>query len=156
MSQLANTFDRSQLLSWYNQNMRMQLAEGLIVNAVIATLGTALGLSSILIGLMPAVLAQPRLQPVAQSSETTLSGDSLRTVEDRTVDSDYQNFIGQLETSGNSVRRDNRLRDGFRLKIDREFEFITTPSDAQRQGNPLPPKPSDSGTEAGVQIQLGL
>jgi hypothetical protein len=134
----------------------MQLPEAWMMNTVIATLGTALGLSSILIGLTPAVLAQPRLQRVAQTSETTLSGDSLRTVEDRTVDSDYQNFIGELQTSGNSASRDNRLRDGFRLKINSDLEFLTTPSDAQRQGNPVPLKPSDSGTEAGVQLQLGL
>lgn len=127
-----------------------------MMNAVIATLGTAFGLSSILIGLTPAVLAQPRLQRDDRTSETTLSGDSLRSVEDRTVDSDYQNFIGELQTSGNSVRRDTGLRDGFRLKIDRDLEILTTPSDAQRQGNPVPLKPSDSGTEAGVQLQLGL
>lgn len=126
------------------------------MNAVIATIGTALGFSSILIGLTPAVLAQPRLQRVAQTSETTLSGDSLRTVEDRTVDSDYQNFIGELQTSGNSARRDNRLRDGFRLKINSDLEFTTTPSDAQRQANPVPLAPNDSGTGAGVQLQLGL
>lgn len=126
------------------------------MNAVIATLGTALGLSSILIGLTPTVLAQPRLQREAQTSETTLSGDSLRSVEDRTVDSDYQNFIGELQTSGNSARRDNGLRDGFRLKINSDLEFTTTPSDAQRQGNPVPLAPSDSGTGAGVQLQLGL
>ena len=134
----------------------MQLAEALMMNAVIATLGTALGLSSIFIGLTPAVFAQQRLQPAPQNSETTLSGDSLRTVEDRTVDSDYQNLIGERETAANSTKRDGSLGDTFRLKIDRELEFITTPSDAWRQGNPLPLKPSDSGTEAGVQIQLGL
>ncbi|MEG3842426.1 hypothetical protein [Microcoleus sp. herbarium14] len=126
------------------------------MNAVIATIGTALGLSSIFIVLTPGVLAQQRLQPGPQNSETTLSGDSLRTVEDRTVDSDYQNLIGESGTAANSARRDSSLGDTFRLKIDREFEFITTPSDAMRQGNPLPLKPSDSGTEAGVQLQLGL
>ncbi len=134
----------------------MQLAERLMMNAVIATFGTALGLSSIFIGLTPAVLAQPRLQPAPQNSETTLSGDSLRTVEDRTVDSDYQNLIGEGETAANSTRSRRSLGDTFRLKINRELEFITTPSDAQRQGNPLPLKPSDSGTGAGVQLQLGL
>ncbi len=127
-----------------------------MMNAVIATFGTALGLSSIFIGLTPAVLAQPRLQPAPQSSETTLSGDSLRTVEDRTVDSDYQNLIGEGETAANSTRSGRSLGDTFRLKINRELEFITTPSDAQRQGNPLPLKPSDSGTGSGVQLQLGL
>ena len=126
------------------------------MNAVIATLGTALGLSSIFIGLTPGVLAQQRLQPAPQNSETTLSGDSLRNVEDRTVDSDYQNLIGERETAANSAIQEGSLGDTFRLKINREFEFITTPSDAQRQGNPFPLKPSDSGTEAGVQLQLGL
>lgn len=127
-----------------------------MMNAVIATLGGALGLSSILISVTPAVLAQQRPQPAPQTSETTLSGDSLRTVEDRTVDSDYQNLIGESQTVGNSTRRGGRLGDAFRLKLNSELEFITTPSDAQRQANPLPPKQSDSGTEAGVQIQLGL
>jgi hypothetical protein len=134
----------------------MQLAEELMMNAVIATIGGALGLSSILISVTPAVLAQQRQQPAPQTSETTLSGDSLRTVEDRTVDSDYQNLIGESETAGNYTRRGGRLDDAFRLKLNSELEFITTPSDAQRQANPLPPKQSDSGTEAGVQIQLGL
>ena len=134
----------------------MQLAEALMMNAVIATLGTALGLSSIFIGFTPAVRAQQRVQPAPQNSETTLSGDSLRTVEDRTVDSDYQNLIGERETATNSARRESSLGDTFRLKIDGPLEFITTPSDAQRQGNPLPPKQTDSGTEAGVQLQLGL
>ncbi|NJK70326.1 MAG: hypothetical protein HC789_06335 [Microcoleus sp. CSU_2_2] len=129
------------------------------MNAVIATISGALGLSSILISVTPAVLAQQRQQPAPQTSETTettLSGDSLRTVEDRTVDSDYQNLIGESETAGNSTRSDGRFDDTFRLKLNSELEFITTPSDAQRQANPLPPKQSDSGTEAGVQIQLGL
>ena len=126
------------------------------MNAVIATLGTALGLSSILIGLTPAVLAQQRMQPAPENSETTLSGDSLRNVEDRTVDSDYQNLIGVGETAANSASRRRSLGDTFRIKIDRELEFTTTPSDAQRLGNPFPLKPNDSGTEAGVQLQLGL
>ncbi|WP_293236451.1 MULTISPECIES: hypothetical protein [unclassified Microcoleus] len=134
----------------------MQLAEAWMMNAVIATLGTALGLSSILIGLTPAVIAQQRLQPAPQNSETTLSGDSLRTVEDRTVDSDYQNLIGERETAANAAIRQRSLGDTFRLKIGPELEFITTPSDAQRQGNPVPLQPNDSGTGAGVQLQLGL
>ena len=126
------------------------------MNPVITTLGITLGLSSILIGLTPAVLAQQRLQPAPENSETTLSGDSLRTVEDRTVDSDYQNLIGERETAANSARRGSTLGDTFRLKVGPELEFITTPSDAQRLGNPLPLKPSDSGTGGGVQLQLGL
>jgi hypothetical protein len=77
------------------------------MNAVIATLGTALGLSSIFIGFSPAVLAQQRLQPAPQNSETTLSGDSLRSVEDRTLDSDYQNLTSktnrQRHRSGSSA-----------------------------------------------------
>jgi hypothetical protein len=127
-----------------------------MMNAVIATLGTALGLSSIFIGFTPAVLAQPRRQPAPQNSETTLSGDSLRTVEDRTVDSDYQNLIGEGETAANAAIRERSLGDTFRLKVGPELEFITTPSDAQRQGNPLPIRPNDSGTGGGVQLQLGL
>ena len=117
-----------------------------MVNAVTATLGIGLGLSSILIGLTPAVLAQQRIQPAPQNSETTLSGDSLRNVEDRTVDSDYQNLIGERETAANSARRGGSLGDTFRIKINRELEFITTPSDAQRQGSPFPLKPNDAGT----------
>ncbi|MEG4046600.1 hypothetical protein [Microcoleus sp. Pol17_C1] len=77
-------------------------------------------------------------------------------MEDRTLDSDYQNLIGVPETAANSARRERSLGDTFRLKIEGPLEFITTPSDAQRQGNPLPPKQTDSGTEAGVQLQLGL
>ncbi|MEG3974282.1 hypothetical protein QT970_06630 [Microcoleus sp. herbarium8] len=127
-----------------------------MMNAVMANFGTVLGLSSILIGFTPAVFAQQRMQSEPQNSETTLSGDSLRTVEDRTVDSDYQNLIGESQTGANSARRERSLGDTFRLKVGPELEFITTPSDARRQGNPLPIKPSDSGTEAGVQLQLGL
>jgi len=126
------------------------------MNTVIATFGTVLGLNSMLLGLTPAVLAQPRAQMVSPNSETTLSGDSLRTVEDRTLDSNYQNWIGEPETVGNSAVRGSRWGNTFRIKNDRELQFITTPSDAQRQGNPLVPVPSDSGTGAGVQIQLGL
>ena len=126
------------------------------MKSVIATVGTAFGLSSILIGLTPAVRAQQRPLPVAQTDETTLSGDSLRTVEDRTLDSDYLNFIGESETAGNSGRGDNRFGDTFRLKLNSELEFVTTPSDAQRQANPLPPQQTDTGTGAGVQLQLGL
>ena len=123
---------------------------------IIATFGTVLGLNFMLLGLTPAVLAQPRPQLAPQNSETTLSGDSLRSVEDRTLDSNYQNWIGEPETVGNSAVRGSRWDNTFRIKNDREFEFITTPSDAQRQGNPLLPVPSDTGTGAGVQIQLGL
>ncbi|MGL5059646.1 MAG: hypothetical protein ACRC62_06660 [Microcoleus sp.] len=126
------------------------------MKSVIAAVGTALGLSSILIGLSPAVRAQQIPQSVAQNSETTLSGDSLRSVESRTVDSDYLNFMGESETAGNSSRGQRRLDDTFRLKLNSDLEFITTPSDAQRQANPLPPQQTDTGTGAGVQLQLGL
>ncbi|WP_373536312.1 hypothetical protein [Microcoleus sp.] len=126
------------------------------MNAVMANFGTVLGLSSIFIGFTPAVFAQQRMQSEPQNSETTLSGDSLRTVEDRTVDSDYQNLIGESQTGANSARRERSLADTFRLKVGPELEFITTPSDAQRLGNPLPLKPNDSGTGGGVQLQLGL
>jgi hypothetical protein len=122
----------------------------------IAAVGTAFGLSSIFIGLTPAARAQQRPQSVAQNSETTLSGDSLRNVEGRTVDSDYLNFMGESETAGNSSRRENSLSDTFRLKLSSDLEFVTTPSDAQRQANPLPQPQTDTGTGAGVQLQLGL
>lgn len=126
------------------------------MKSIIAAVGTAFGLSSILIGLTPAVWAQERPQSVAPDSETTLSGDSLQSVEGRTIDSDYLNSIGASETAGNSGRGDNRSNEEFRLKLNSELQFITTPSDAQRLANPVPPKTSDSGTEAGVQLQLGL
>jgi hypothetical protein len=143
------------------------------MNAVITTLGTVLGLSSSLINLMPAVIAQPRPETRVPTSEISLSGDSLRNIQERTVDSDYQQFMRGLETSSNPFGRDNHSRDGFRfkvdfddqqfilpdgfhLKIDRDLEIITTPSDAQLLGDPVPPKPRDSGTEAGVKLQLGL
>lgn len=45
------------------------------MNTIIATFGTFLGLNSMLIGLTPAVLAQPRPQLPPQNSETTLSGN---------------------------------------------------------------------------------
>jgi hypothetical protein len=123
---------------------------------VISAFGTAFGLSSILIGLTPAVWAQQMPQSVAPNSETTLSGDSLRSVVGRTIDSDYLNSIGPSETAGNSARREDRLSEEFRLKLNSELQFITTPSDAERQANPVPPKQNDSGTGAGVQLQLGL
>jgi hypothetical protein len=47
-------------------------------------------------------------------------------------------------------------RDGFHFKIDRDLEIIIPPSDAQLLGDPVPPKPSDSGQETGVKLQLGL
>jgi hypothetical protein len=143
------------------------------MNTVITTLGTVLGLIFSLINLMPAVIAQPRPETTAQTSEISLSGDSLRNIQERTVDSDYQQFMRRLEISGNPVRIDNHsrdglyfkvdfddqqfmLRDGFHLKIDRDLEIIIPPSDAQLLGDPVPPKPSDSGKETGVKLQLGL
>ncbi|MCU0540634.1 MAG: hypothetical protein MUE44_00425 [Oscillatoriaceae cyanobacterium Prado104] len=126
------------------------------MKSLIAAVGTAFGLSSILIGWTPAVWGQETPQSVAPDSETTLSGDSLQSVEGRTIDSDYLNSIGPSETAGNSARGENRLSEEFRLKLNSELQFITTPSDAQRLANPVPPKTSDSGTEAGVQLQLGL
>jgi len=157
------------------------------MNAVITTLGTVLGLSSSLINLMPAVIAQPRPETRAPTSEISLSGDSLRNIQERTVDSDYQQFMRGVETSSNPVRRNIVLvlsssgdslrnleernvesdyqqfmggleirRDGFHFKIDRDLEIIIPPSDAQLLGDPVPPKPSDSGQETGVKLQLGL
>jgi hypothetical protein len=127
-----------------------------MMKTVIAAVGTAFGLSSIFIGWTAAVRAQQIPLPLAQTSETTLSGDSLRSVEDRTLDSDYLNFIGVSETAGNSARQQDRTSEEFRLKLNSELQFITTPSDAERQANPVPLKQNDSGTEAGVQLQLGL
>lgn len=134
----------------------MQTPQGAIVNVIMATLSTVVGLSSMLIGLTLPVLAQQRPQIVPQNSETTLSGDSLRTVEDRTIDSDYQQWIGEPQTVGNTGVRGSRWSNTFRIKSDRQLDSIPTPSDAERQANPLPPKPSDTGTGGGVQIQLGL
>ncbi|HBK97034.1 MAG TPA: hypothetical protein DD001_06705 [Microcoleaceae bacterium UBA10368] len=152
------------------------------MNAVIATLGTVLGLIFSLINLTPVVIAQPRPETRVPTSEISLSGDSLRNIQERTVDSDYQQFMGGLETSSNPVGRiiiltlspsgdsvrnlEKRtvdfdyqqfiLPDGFHLKIDRDLEIITTPSDALLLGDPVPPKPRDSGTEVKVKLQLGL
>ena len=131
------------------------------MNAVITTLGTVLGLSSSLINLMPAVIAQPRPETTAPTSEISLSGDSLRNLEERTVDFDYQQFMRRPEPSSNSAGRGMNWhleirRDGFHLKIDRDLEIIIPPSDAQLLGDPVPPKPSDSGQETGVKLQLGL
>lgn len=134
----------------------MQVAKGAIVNVIMATLGTVVGLSSMLIGVTLPVLAQQTPQIVPQNSETTLSGDSLRTVEDRTLDSDYQYWLGEPQTVGNSGVRGSRSSNTFRIKSDRPFDSIATPSDAERQANPLPPAPSDTGTGGGVKIQLGL
>lgn len=134
----------------------MQVAKGAIVNVITATVGTVVGLSSMLIGVTLPVLAQQTPQIVPQNSETTLSGDSLRTVEDRTLDSDYQYWLGEPQTVGNSGVRGSRWSNTFRIKSDRPFDSIANPSDAERQANPLPPAPSDTGTGGGVQIQLGL
>ncbi|TAD80464.1 MAG: hypothetical protein EAZ78_07750 [Oscillatoriales cyanobacterium] len=126
------------------------------MNVIMATLGTVVGLSSMLIGMTLQVLAQPRPQIVPPNSETTLSGDSLRTVEDRTLDSDYQYWLGEPQTVGDSGIRASRWSNTFRIKSDRPLDSIATPSDAERQANPLPPAPSDTGTGGGVKLQLGL
>ncbi|MGE5656449.1 MAG: hypothetical protein ACM37W_07515 [Actinomycetota bacterium] len=115
---------------------------------------TALGLSTILIGLVPVAQAQETTQQVPKTADVTLSGDSLRTVESRTIDSDYTNLIAQPDGRLDLSDVRNADANGFRLKLNRELEVITTPSDAASQGNPLPPRRLDSGSEAGVQLQL--
>lgn len=119
-------------------------------NATIA----ALGLSAILMSFAPALQAQQIAQQVPSTPGITLSGDSLRTVEGRTIDSDYQNLIAQPEGRRTTSEIDVVNPNEFRLKLNKELEVITTPSDAASQGNPLPRRRLDSGSEAGVQLQL--
>ncbi|CBN55985.1 MULTISPECIES: hypothetical protein [Kamptonema] len=117
---------------------------------------TALQLSAILLALMPAAQAQETVPQLSQIAEPTLSGDSLRTVEARTLDSDYQNFISQPENRRNSTGNGESLGDEFRIQLGQDVDVVTSPSDAQRQGSPLPANQSNNGSDASVQLQLGL
>lgn len=126
------------------------------MKAVILTLGTTLGVSTLGVALTPVALAQSMPLQLSQAGATTLSGDSLRTVESRTVDSDYQEFIGSPEMQGVSEGTADAQGDEFRLKLNSDLDIITSPPDTQRQADPRPVRPNDNGSDSSVQVQLGL
>lgn len=125
------------------------------MKTLMTTLSITLGLSVLGSGLVSTVQAQQIVPSVNRSAEPTLSGESLRMVESRTLDSDYQRFISQSRTPFQNGTIED-LSNQFRLKLTNEVDVITSPSDAQRQADPAQANQNPNANDASVQLQLGL
>ncbi len=72
-----------------------------------------LGIGAVVVGLAPIAHAQSGEMSISTDSSVTLSGESLRTIESRTVSGDYRTFFNGAATDGQTGSATNvgRLTD---------------------------------------------
>jgi hypothetical protein len=118
----------------------------------------ALGLSAIFLSLASSVQGQnlPQVdpQPISGTPEITLSGDSLRTVENRSIDSDYQKLIAE-PTNSQSWNSKSLIRaKDSRFNPNDPTDVLSGLLGTDNQRNSLPSSPSDTGVDSQVKILL--
>jgi hypothetical protein len=118
----------------------------------------ALGLSAIFMSLASSVQGQtlPQVEPQAISGtpEITLSGDSLRTVENRSIDSDYQKLIADPNNRQNFNENTPINAKDSRFSLNDPTAVLSGLLGTNNQRNSLPSNPSDTGVDSQVKILL--
>jgi hypothetical protein len=118
----------------------------------------ALGLSAIFMSLASSVQGQtlPQVdpQPISGSPEITLSGDSLRTVENRSIDSDYQKLIAEPINSQSWNDQSQIKAKDSRFSLNDPSAVLSGLLGTNNQINSLPSNPSDTGVDSQVKILL--
>ncbi len=118
----------------------------------------ALGLSAIFMSLASSVQGQtlPQVdpQPISGSPEITLSGDSLRTVENRSIDSDYQKLIAEPINSQNWNDQSQIKAKDSRFSLNDPNAVLSGLLGTDNPKNSLPSNPSDTGVDSQVKILL--
>ncbi|GEM_PF-3398792 len=118
----------------------------------------ALGLSAIFMSLASSVQGQtlPQVdpQPISGTPEITLSGDSLRTVENRSIDSDYQKLIAEPINSQSWNDQSQIKAKDSRFSLNDPSAVLSGLLGTDYQRNSLPSNPSDTGVDSQVKIFL--
>lgn len=118
----------------------------------------ALGLSAIFMSLASSVQGQnlPQVdpQPISGSPEITLSGDSLRTVENRSIDSDYQKLIAEPINSQSWNDQSQIKAKDSRFSLNDPTAVLSGLLGTDNPKNSLPSNPSDTGVDSQVKIFL--
>jgi hypothetical protein len=118
----------------------------------------ALGLSAIFMSLASSVQGQtlPQVdpQPISGTPEITLSGDSLRTVENRSIDSDYQKLIADPINSQSWNDQSQIKAKDSRFSLNDPSAVLSGLLGTDYQRNSLPSNPSDTGVDSQVKIFL--
>lgn len=117
-----------------------------------------LGLSAIFMSLASSVQGQtlPQVdpQPISETPEITLSGDSLRTVENRSIDSDYQKLIAEpINSQGWNDQSQIKAKDS-RFSLNDPTAVLSGLLGMDNPRNSLPSNPSDTGVDSQVKILL--
>jgi hypothetical protein len=117
-----------------------------------------LGLSAIFMSLASSVQGQtlPQVdpQPISGSPEITLSGDSLRTVENRSIDSDYQKLIAEPINSQSWNDQSQIKAQDSRFSLNDPNAVLSGLLGTDNPKNSLPSNPSDTGVDSQVKILL--
>lgn len=118
-----------------------------------------LGIGSVVVGLAPIAQAQSTSPSSSSDNSVTLSGDSLRLVERRTVSGDYGTFFNGSAQGGQGGSAVNvgRLSDSVQpspLGLDEQVDIVIGDT-LNRQNNPAGfPSSGDSGDRNRVKVQL--
>ena len=118
-----------------------------------------LAIGAIVTGLAPLAQAQSGIPSSSNDSSVTLSGESLRTVENRSVSDDYQRFFeatsqrGQ-DNNGSLPNKPNQAGAGF--TINQQFQLVV--GDTLNSGDPLNlfPRDGEPGDPQRVKLQVPL
>ncbi|HBL10315.1 MAG TPA: hypothetical protein DD379_02680 [Cyanobacteria bacterium UBA11162] len=118
-----------------------------------------LGIGAIVTGLAPIAQAQSTLPSNSNGSSVTLSGESLQTVENRTLSDDYQKFFnGTTQILGNDVESDTTSPNQSppTYSINQELELVV--GDTLNSGDPLNlfPRDGEPGDPQRVKLQVPL
>lgn len=118
-----------------------------------------LGIGAVVAGFASVAQAQSAMPSGSSDSSTTLSGDSLRTVESRTLSGDYRTFfrgtvpVAEGAVDGNATD-DSKSPEGFQLE--NGLEVVVGDTLDSRESLNVFTNPGEPGDRQRVKVQLQL
>lgn len=118
-----------------------------------------LGIGAIVAGGIPIAQAQSGMPYNSNNSAVTLSGESLRTVENRTVSDDYRSFFpgnSQNSQNGNQAQPAGNNSSQPSLELNNRLQVVV--GDTLNSSDPLDlfPNTGDAGDRQRVKLQVPL
>ena len=118
-----------------------------------------LGIGAIIAGGTPIAQAQSRMPSNSNNSAVTLSGESLRTVENRTVSDDFRSFFpgnSQNSENGNQSQPTGNNQSQPSLELNNRIQVVV--GDTLNSGDALDlfPNTGDAGDRQRVKLQVPL
>ncbi len=117
-----------------------------------------LGIGAIVAGGIPMAQAQSGMPYNSNNSAVTLSGESLRTVENRTVSDDYRSFFpgnSQNSQNGNAQPTGNNSSQPS-LELNNRLQIVVGDTLNSRDPLDLFPNTGDAGDRQRVKLQVPL